>query len=170
MSNTMADLRREVSTRLRNALHGKEIDMMKGQKPELPHMLGITPLNKQHDPLNEEMTLLDISHPFWQEYEEDIATMNQLKQKIETAIRSLKEEGVLQMTYPYGEEADIIYVEVERLENESNVLQTSCTECGAPIASQLSLAEERNSYYISVSLDCDSCEFGGKYERNLVRR
>ena len=69
--NTMEDLRREVASRMRASLHGREIDMVEQVTPELPHMLGITPLNKIHDPKNEEMTLLDPQHHFWQQYEDD---------------------------------------------------------------------------------------------------
>jgi hypothetical protein len=165
----MADLRQEVASRLRNSLHGREIDMMEGVRPELPHMLGITPLNKVHDPNNEKMTLLDTKHPFWKEYEEDVTTLGQVKQKIETAIRSLKEDGVLQMTYPYGEEAEIIYVEVDRLSNNTNNMKTACAECGNRVTTAPKLIQNNGYYYISFSIECDECGYSSKQMTNLIR-
>lgn len=169
MVNTMADLRAEVASRLRNSLHGREIDKMQGVDPELPHMLGITPLNKVHDPMNEEMTVLDTKHQFWQEYEEDITTAAQVEEKIETAIRSLKEDGVFRMTYPYGEEAEIVYVEVDKLNNRSNSMKTSCKECGNRVTTAPSLELIRGSYHLTFSVDCPECDFSGNYTRNLIR-
>ena len=170
MVNTMADLREEVASRLRNSMHGREIDMMETVKPRVPHMLGITPLNKVHDPKNEEMTLLDTKHPFWQDYEEDIRTKNQVMEKIETALRSLKEDNIFRMTYPYGEEADVIYVEVEKLQPTANDMKTSCVECGTILTAQPNLSQEGNHYILKFSIDCPDCEFSGLYEQNLIRR
>jgi hypothetical protein len=150
-------------------MHGREIDMMESVKPSIPHMLGITPLNKTHDPANEEMSLLDTKHPFWSEYQDDIQTRREVTEKIETAIRSLKEDDIFRMTYPYGEEAEIIYVEVDTLETtENNMLQTSCKECHSPLTADLLLTQTRGSYQLSVSLDCDECGFSKKYARNMI--
>ncbi len=175
MVNTMADLRQEVASRLRNTLHGKEIDTYRNTayrngNPELPHMLGITPLNKVHDPMNEDGTLLDTQHPFWQEYEEDISTLNEVKEKIETAIRSLKRDGVFRMTYPYGEEAEIVYIEVDRIQTEENSMKTSCKECGTGVTTAPSLVLIKGSYHLKFSIDCPQCDFSGEYIRNLIRQ
>lgn len=170
MVNTMADLREEVASRLRNSMHGREIDMMETVKPRVPHMLGITPLGKVHDPKNEEMTLLDTKHPFWQDYEEDVRTKNQVMEKIETAIRSLKEDNIFRMNYPYGEEAEVIYVEVEKLQPTANDMKTSCKECGTILTAQPNLTQDRGHYYLKFSIDCPDCEFAGVYEQNLHRK
>lgn len=170
MVNTMADLREEVASRLRNNLHGKEIDMMESVPPRTPHMLGITPLGKLHDPDNERDSLMDSGHQFWQHYEEDIRTKNAVTEKIETAIRSLKEDNIFQMTYPYGEEADIIYCEVEKLHSDTNSMKTSCKDCGALLSAQPDLVEEGGHYHLSVSIDCPKCEFSGVYKQGLIRQ
>lgn len=169
MVNTMADLREEVASRLRNSLHGREIDMMETVKPRVPHMLGITPLGKIHDPENETMTLMDTRHPFWQEYEEDIETNNQVMEKIQTAIRSLKEDNIFRMTYPYGEEAEVIYVEVEKIQPSSNSMKTTCAECGAILSAQPDLIQSDGYYNLRVSVDCDKCDFSRVLEQNLQR-
>jgi len=169
MVNTMADLREEVASRLRNSMHGREIDMMETVKPRVPHMLGVTPLGKIHDPDNEEMTLLDTKHPFWQEYEEDIRTKNQVMEKIETAIRSLKEDDIFRMNYPYGEEAEVIYVEVEKLQATSNDMKTTCAECGTILTAQPDLVQTNGYYHLRFSLDCDKCDFSRLLEQKLQR-
>lgn len=125
----MYDLRQEVAKRMREAMHGKEIDMVEGVRPQLPHMLGITQLDEVHDPFNEEGTLLDPSHGFWQSYDGTVKTRNKLTRKVKTAIHSLKQDDYLRMTYPYGEEAEVVYVEVDVPENE----HIHCPNCGEPI-------------------------------------
>lgn len=167
MVNTMADLREEVASRLRNSLHGREIDMMETSYPGIPHMLGITPIDKVHDPHNEEMTLLDTQHPFWENYEEDVRTKNKATEKIETAIRSLKEDDIFRMTYPYGEEADIIYVEVDKLQSDGDNIQTSCKECGEPVTTNPSLDQNRATYHLTFSIRCEECGYTATFGRSL---
>jgi len=169
MVNTMADLREEVATRLRNSLHGREIDTMDSVTPAVPHMLGITPLGKVHDPNNEEMTLLDTKHPFWQEYEDDVRTANAITEKIETAIRSLKEDGIFTITFPYGEEADIMYCEVEKLEPSNSNMKTTCENCDALITTQPNLVLDSGHYYLNFSLDCEECDFSRRVKKRMLR-
>jgi hypothetical protein len=168
MVNTMEDLREEVATRLRNTLHGREIDMMEST-PRLPHMLGITPIGDIHDPNNEEMSLLDTQHPFWQDYEEDVKTANAVTKKIETAIRSLKEDGIFTITHPYGEEADIMYCEVEKIQSHNTNITTTCVDCGTLLTTRPNLALDSGHYYIKFSLDCDECDFSRTVKRRMTR-
>jgi hypothetical protein len=156
---------------MRAAMHGREIDMVEQVKPELPHMLGITPLNKIHDPKNEEMTLLDTNHHFWQEYEEPIKTKNQAAEKLQTAIHSLREDDLFQMTYPHGEEAEVVYVEVEKpsMVERTTTLQTSCKNCSRTLTAQPNLLLDNERYYLRFSLDCPDCEFSRILEQRLHR-
>lgn len=167
----MEDLRQEVAVRLRNALHGREIDMVEQVKPHLPHMLGITPINSVHDPTDEDMTLLDPNHHFWNNYEEEVRTKNAVTEKIQTAIHSLREDGIFQMTYPYGEEAEVVYCEVEypTTQNNSAEIETTCTECNREITTEPNLLEESGSYYLTFSLDCHNCDFSRTLEQPLRR-
>lgn len=143
--------------------------MMETVKPRIPHMLNITPLGKIHDPENEEMTLLDPKHPFWQDYEEEIRTKNAAMEKVETAIRSLKEDNIFRMTYPYGEEAEVIYVEVDKLQPTANDMKTSCKDCGTILTTQPNLTQDNGYYHLKFTLDCPDCEFSGVYTQNLMR-
>lgn len=169
--NTMKDLREEVATRMRTAMHGREIDMVEQIRPELPHMLGITPLNKVHDPNNEKFTLLDPRHHFWKNYESDISTKREASEKIQTAIYSLKEDELFEKTYPYGEEAEVVYVECEVPEsnNSETILQTSCEKCDTTITTQPTLLQETGHYFISFSITCDECGFERQLRENLKR-
>lgn len=159
----MADLRREVASRLRNALHGREIDIMKN-RVEVPHMLGVTPIGKIHDPQNEEMTLLDTKHQFWQDYDGDTETKSAIMEEIETAIRSLRKDDTFRMTYPYGEEAEVTYVEVDELRSKEKQT-TKCAECGENIPYSLELENLGDTAYAArFHLDCPSCDFSGTFE------
>lgn len=170
MVNTMADLRHEITVRMRNAIHGREIDTMNTVTPRLPHMLGITPIGKCHDPNNEEMTLLDVNHPFWDEYERDLTTSGQVKEKIETAVHSLEEDGILRVTYPHGVEAEVLYVEVDEPETRDNTMETTCKNCGSEISTELNLLQDTGHYFINVPVSCSECDFSGVYETHLQRK
>lgn len=168
MANDMYDLRREVASRLRNSIHGKEIDMLDGPTPRMSHMLGITPLSEEHDPKYEERTLMDPQHHFWAEYEEEIRTKNQALRKLQTAIRSLREDDTFRMLYPYGEEADIVYCEVDEL--DSDKIETNCPECDALLKTEPTLDLSTHSGFLKFSLDCDECEYGSVMETAIGRR
>lgn len=169
MVNTMADLRQEVAVRMRHSLHGREIDMMENVKPTLPHMLGVTPIGKIHDPNNEEFTILDSRHRIWQDYVDDVSTQREVTEKIETAVRSLKEDGTFRMTYPYGEEAEVVYIEVDRLAQEGARLMSSCAECGAKTSAVPQLELKGSAYVLGLEISCESCGFSGVYESMMVR-
>lgn len=118
MTNTMTDLHREVQHRLYETIDDREMNMVEGPKPRIPHMLGITSMNAIHTRYAEEDTLLDPDHQFWQEYEDEINTKSAATRRIESAIRSLKQDNIFEITYPHGEESDIVYCEVEPVEEQ----------------------------------------------------
>lgn len=163
--NTMKELKETVATRMHNTLDGREIDMIKQMRPELPHMLGITEIGEVHDHGNEDGTLLDPNHEFWDEYEDDVQTKRAVARKIETAIKLLRDEGRVRMEYPYGEEAEVIYVEVDK--PQLTTMKTPCRNCGTPLSAEPILTLDTDSYYISLSLDCDECEFTGTFRTEL---
>lgn len=172
MSRTMKDLRKTVRQKLYETLDGREIDMMKGVAPRLPHMLGVTPINSIHEPESEQGTLFDPSHEFWNEYEEPISTKGQATEKLETAVRSLKEDNIFKMLYPYGREAEIIYCEIEPEEDDKakEVLQSSCPECGTTLQTSPSLELNSGLAYIKVSASCTNCAFSGTYQTVMHRQ
>jgi hypothetical protein len=173
MVNTMADLRVMVAKRLRESIHGREIDTMKTVDPRLPHMLGVTPIGQVHAPDNESGTIMDKNHEFWEDYEYNVKTDRDVHENIETAVRSLKEDDIFRITYPYGEEAEVIYCEVDELEENENTnmnMKTSCKECGTDCYTEPSLSVLGDSYCIKVTVDCPSCNYSGEFQRKLLRQ
>lgn len=165
----MEDLREEVAVRLRRVLHGQEVDMFENEV-RIPHMLGITPIGETHSPKDEEHTILDANHEFWEEWHDDIVTGYTVNKKIETAIRSLREDDIFRITYPYGKEADVAYIEVDEIGRNAPLdNKTDCAECGNSITADVEIAEKNGHYSIRMSLDCDECDFTGLYERMLTR-
>ncbi len=174
MTNTMKDLRRAVQARLHETLDGKELDMMEGITPKIPHMLGITSLNAVHTHYSEDGTLLDPTSDFWQNYEEDVNTKSGCHRKIESAIRSLKKDGLMNVTYPYGVEADIIYCEVEPVDDKTSItdtlgttIESSCPECGTDLNPSPLLDLYSGSAQLKVSVKCEACEFSASYGTTL---
>lgn len=173
--NTMADLREECAIRLRDTLHGREIDMLENTV-QTPHMLGITPIGAIHTDKVERGTLMDPQHQFWQDFEEDIRTIGEVHRKIESAIRSLRKDDVFRMTYPYGEEADIVYCEVDEMGNRgATLLPTTCHGCGESIEVPLELGyepgyNESGHYSMEVEINCPHCDFSRLLRGNLHRR
>ncbi|AGM11420.1 hypothetical protein M199_gp246 [Halogranum tailed virus 1] len=168
--NTMEDLREEVAVRLRRVLHGQEIDMFENEV-RIPHMLGITPIGETHDPKNEEHTLLDAEHEFWDDWHDEIVTGYTVNKKIETAIRSLQEDEVFRIMYPYGKEAEVAYVEVDEIGRNTPMDNTTeCQECGETVKGDVNIEPSGNHYAIQMHVNCDECGFSGIFETLLTRR
>lgn len=167
MTNTMADLRKEVASRLRETLHGKEIDTMERGMPEVEHMLGIVPLGAVSTPKCEIGTLLDPDHKFWQEYEQDVNTKNAVKKKVGTAMKSLNEDDIFRVSEPYGGNGGIMYVEVGDVDREPNRMVTACAECGEAITTEPDIRMDYYRYRLVFELHCTECDFEQTVGREL---
>jgi len=138
MTNTMEDLRRACAERLRDTIHGREFDVMV-EDVQVPHMIGITEVGEVHDEASEDGTLLDPSHNFWTTFHEDISTREEALSKIKSAIYTLRGDGILRITYPYGINAEIIYCEVDRMTENTNSAKICCPNCDEEFAVQLAV-------------------------------
>lgn len=166
---TMADLRREVATRLKQTLHGREIDGDSlGDMPATPEMLGVVPLGAMGTASAEEGTLLDPNHEFYDDYYREVRTKRAAENEIRTAIQSLKEDDILNITEPYGEDANILYVEVVGFD-ETTGLDTTCVECGVLVTAEPYIERKGDRYALRYRVDCPSCEFSRLLETSLIR-
>jgi len=170
MTNTMADLRREVAKRLRETLHGREIDTMEKGMPELPHMLGIVTIGAISAPEAIKGSLLDCDHPFWDAYYEDVNTKGKAEREIQSAVHSLKDDEIFQVSTPYGEEAGIWYCEVGDIDEQPNRMLTVCANCGESIPTEPELKHRHEHYVLEFSLDCPECDFSAVYENRVTRK
>jgi len=173
-TKTMYDLRVTVAERLRDTLHGKTVDMMQPVKPRLPHMLGFVEIGAVVDPNMIDGSLADPSHEFWDTYYEEVRTRNAVEDELITAIESLKETGHFRMVYPHGEDAGIVYVEVDCPSDEQTPVSeeqftTTCSNCDAPLLATPSLVLHGDSYYVKASIECDECEYAQTVSRRLTR-
>jgi len=159
MTNTMADLRREVARRLRETLHGREIDTMEKGMPKLPHMLGIVTIGAISTPEAVTGSLLDCDHQFWETYYEDVNTDGKAKREVESAVRSLKEDDIFHVNTPYGEDAGIWYCEVGTVDDSPNLMRTQCAECGAMVTTEPDLIQQYGRYMLNFEIACDDCDF-----------
>jgi len=167
--NYMKDLREEVAERLRRTLDGKEVDMLK-EDVLVEHMLGVTPIGETVEMDDTNDTILDKEHDFWQSWHEDIHTGYDIRKKINSSIKSLSEEGILNIIYPYGEDADIAFVEVDWPEENDTKIRTACIRCGELNTSSLSMNAVGNSYNMTVCFECDNCGKSGVYETTMTKR
>jgi len=166
MIDTYESLNERVATLLQDALHGRTVDMMQSVEPRLPHMLGYTPLGEPVHESDTSGTLLDPTHEFWDEYAEAVTTDADARGAVITAINILDKKGLLQINYPYGEEAGVAYIEVETPTNGSQSrhtatepLATTCVKCGAAIDTAPSLTTVGEEYIFVVPIDCPECSF-----------
>jgi hypothetical protein len=173
---TMADLREYVGRQMRDALHGKEIDMMQSVPPRLPHMLGLLDIGEVVGPTHIDDSILDSRHEFWDNYYKEVNTRNKAEEEVISAIESLKADGLFRMSYPYSEEGGIIYVEVDDPDQYSvrtggnNSVTTPCKECGHTLRTAPQLVLYNGYYHLKFSLECDECGFTGNYARKLIRQ
>lgn len=169
MTYTMADLRREVADRLRDTLHGKEIDTMEKGMPRLPHMLGIVTIGaiSTHEAIAG--SILDPDHEFWSNYYKDVDTLGMAEREVESAVRSLQEDNIFRVTNPYGEEAGISYCEIGEVDNPPNEMVTTCAECGGSITTQPELSpRSADEYFLEFHLDCTECSFEDTFRQSFI--
>ena len=158
------DLKEIVKKRLQQSVDGKEVDTLR-QDVRIPHLLGIAPLEGAHDRSNEEDTLLDPNHSFWSEYDETVSSRREALSHIDRVLRLLRKDGTLEIMYPYGEEADIVYIEVD------GSTETKCVECGSIETATSTWHEAAGDQYVYIlEVQCQECGFTGEYETPLTRR
>ena len=158
------DLKEVVKKRLQQSVDGEEVDTLR-QDVQIPHLLGITPLEDAHNRYDEDGTLLDPDHSFWSEYDESVSSRRETLSHIDRALRLLRKDGTLEIMYPYGEEADIVYIEVDSNSG------AECVECGSCETTTDSWHEAAGSQYLYVlEIQCRKCGFTGEYETVLTRR
>lgn len=171
---TMETLREQVGRQLRDALHGKEIDMMQPVPPRLQHMLGLLDIGEVVGPKHIDDSILDSRHEFWDDYYKEVNTRNAAKEEVISAIESLKADGLFRISYPYGEEGGIVYVEVEdpdqysMMTGKNNSIMTSCKECGHTLRTAPRLVLYNDYYHLKFSLKCGECGFTGEYRQELI--
>jgi hypothetical protein len=174
MERTMGDLREYVARRLRDSLHGKEIDLLQPVEPRLQHMLGLTSIGEVSAPEDIDGSILDSGHEFWGEYYKEVRTRNRAREEVTTAIESLRADSLFRKSYPYGEEGGIVYVEVEDPDQYSvmdydgnNSIRTPCRECGDTLRTAPRLVLYNGYYHLKFSITCDECGFDGSYSCKL---
>lgn len=174
-TNTMYDLRVEVAARLRDSLHGKTVDMMQPVKPRVPHMLGLVEIGEVFDPKMIEGTLVDPSHEFWDNYYEEVRTKNKAEDELITCIESLRETEDFRISYPHGEDAGIVYVEVDDPTGDDacdyckEQFTTTCNNCEGELLTAPSLVLHSGYYHIKASIECPECGYEQSFGRRLIR-
>lgn len=111
--NTVKDLKKIVHAKMYETIDGRMVDQYEQGKVEIPHMLGITEMGETCLYEDYEGTILDPSHEFWDDYVEDVSTIHATEDAVEFVIHVLNESGDFNVYFPHGEEADIVYTEVE---------------------------------------------------------
>lgn len=137
----MKDLRRKVAGLLKDTLDGREVDTMQSIEPRLPHMLGFTPIGEPVDPNDLEGTIIDVRNEFWDHYYKDVATRGAARDEVIDAIESLASDNLFRKTYPHGEEAGLVYIEVDdpaqyRLDADDGSM-VACPSCGESLVVSL---------------------------------
>lgn len=112
--NTMKDLKKIVHLQMYQAIDGRTVDQYINGKVELPHMLGVAQIGDTWTYEDYEDTILDPSHEFWDDYIDDVNTIGAAEEAVEMAIRILHQSGDFNVYFPKGEEAGIVYAEVEK--------------------------------------------------------
>jgi len=167
--NYMNDLRTEVATRLRETLDGKEVDMLE-EDILVEHMLGITPIGESVTESDVEDTLLDKNATFWQRWHDSIHTEYDIRKKISSTIKSLMEDDILNILYPYGKDAEIAFIEVNWPADSTVSIQTTCNSCESTVEASLSLTPVKHSYNMVVAVTCENCGKDALYESNMTMR
>lgn len=164
--NTMVDLRKLVAQKMRAALHGREFDVLE-EDISVEEMLGIFDVGAKNTDFSG--TLLDPDHEFWDAWYEDVYSIRSAESKIESAIRSLKADGHVDIVEPYGNEADIIYVEVS-VPQEQTGGATECPSCKRVATVDRTFTQATfGQLTVRYKLNCPNCGETNIYERPFHR-
>jgi len=162
----MSDLKYRIHQLLKENIDGKKVDMLV-ENIELPHMIGVSPIGADHTVSNEVGTLLDPTHSFWNKYEESVTTRTEAYTECETAIRLLKEENVLTMEYPLGQEGDIVYVEVDDIQIDG----LECVNCLSTNTKHNKELERVDTVYVeTLTISCMDCGITKTFSTTYAER
>ncbi len=157
----MSDLKRFVQRKLRENIHGQEFDTM-WNDVDIYDMLGASEGNPDG-------TIFDPRHEFWDGYYQDVNTYRDCFEEITSAVDILRENETFRITYPKGVEADIVYCEIDPVQEQSGQ-PTVCNECEAPATADISFEPSGSTYQLVVDVVCEYCGHESSHERSMVRR
>jgi L-fucose mutarotase/ribose pyranase (RbsD/FucU family) len=99
-----------------------------------------------------------------------VHTEYDIRKKISSTIKSLMEDDILNILYPYGEDAEIAFIEVNWPSDSSVTIHTTCSNCGDIAEASMSLTPVKNSYNLIASVSCENCGNDALYESNMTMR
>jgi hypothetical protein len=169
--NTLADLREIVAHKIDEAICGREIDIHENSI-ELPEMLGIVEIGETATYTDIDDSILSPTHTVWDDWHSDISSEYEAREKVQAAITSLKNKGILELPYLY-EDKDIVEPQINynMLRNQSTgkTIHVDCNSCGYSTTGTVSYSPHGNTYKMKLTVNCDSCEKRGKYVSQLTR-
>lgn len=158
MSKNIIPLKKFLHNRLRETIHGNEFDMVT-DKIDIEMMMGV----------EYGEGILSVSHELWDTYPEPIETHDDIERAISMVVRTLKADGTITTTFPYGEEAEIIYCEVEKPETNDDSISVECASCDAYASAETVYVPEGNTYKLKLTVSCSFCGHNGSYQRTLIK-
>ena len=113
--NTLADLREIVAHKIDEAICGREIDIHENSIV-LPEMLGIVEIGETATYKDIDDSILSPTHTVWDDWHSDISSEYEAREKVQAAITSLKNKGILELPYLYEDKLIIICYVIKVLE------------------------------------------------------
>ena len=166
--NTMKDLKELVAQQIDDTIGGHMFDLT-SENLTVTQMIGVAEIDGEKEAYQTDGTILDSSHRFWENWYDGKVTQFSTFELIEAAIYLLVKDETLLITDVYGEDSDLVYVEVDYTpENHVNT-SVRCQECGHPAGASVEFLPASPNYNLQMNITCAHCGESGVYTSVLVK-
>jgi len=166
--NTMQDLKLVVAQQIDNTIGGHMFDLT-NENITVSQMLGIDSMDRGEEAYQTKGTILDYHHEFWESWYDGRIKRFSPFELVEAAIYLLVEDETLMITDIYGEDSDLVYVEVN-IDSEPPInTSVTCESCGKNASAQINFLPASANYTLRMELQCNNCSNNGVYTAPLVK-
>jgi hypothetical protein len=167
--NTMEDLKGVVAQQIDGTIGGHMFDLTK-ENLTVTQMIGVAEIDGDEEAYQTEGTILDPGHTFWTNWYDGRVTQFDTFELIEAAIYLLVQEQTVLITDVYGEESDLVYVEVDHTPESRVNTSVLCDTCGEPAGASVNFLPTSPNYMLQMTITCEHCGESGVYTSVMVKQ
>jgi len=167
--NTMKDLKTLIAKQIDRTIGGHMFDLT-SENLTVTQMIGVAEIDGEKEAYQTSGTILDPAHNFWENWYDGKLTQFNTFELIEAAIYLLVQEETVLITDVYGEDSDLVYVEVDYTpENHVNT-SVRCDACGQSAGASVEFLPTSPNYTLQINIACEHCGDSGVYTSVLVKQ
>jgi hypothetical protein len=164
----MKDLKDLVAQQIDDTIGGHMFDLT-SENLTVTQMIGVAEIDGGKEAYQTDDTILDPEHPFWNDWYDGRVTQFNKFELVEAAVYLLVKDEILMITDVYGEDSDLVYVEVDNTPDNHVNTSVRCQECGHPAGASVEFLPTSPNYTLQMNITCAHCGESGVYTSVLVK-